>query len=93
MVGTSPLTLRFCINHGTSAATPIFASIIYLLNEERIAVGKKPIGFLNQILYAHPEVFNDITEGYNLGCNAQHAFNATKAGTLSQGWELLTFQR
>jgi tripeptidyl-peptidase I len=46
---------------GTSASAPIFASIVTLLNEERLAQGKKPIGFLNPTLYKHPEMFNDIT--------------------------------
>jgi tripeptidyl-peptidase-1 len=55
---------------GTSASTPIFASIVTLLNEARIAAGKGPIGFLNPTLYAHPEAFNDITVGGNPGCGS-----------------------
>lgn len=69
---------------GTSASAPIFASIINRLNEERILAGKGPIGFLNPILYSHPEMFNDIVEGYNLGCNGAPAFNATS------GWDPVT---
>lgn len=65
------------LEEGTSASAPIFASIINLLNEERVLAGKGPIGFLNPILYSHPEMFNDIVEGYNLGCNAAPAFSAT----------------
>ena len=56
---------------GTSASAPIFASIINLLNEERLAKGKGPIGFLNPTIYKHPEMFNDITIGGNPGCNTQ----------------------
>lgn len=56
---------------GTSASAPIFGGIITLLNEERLAVGKKPIGFLNQILYQNPGVFNDIVNGSNPGCGTQ----------------------
>jgi tripeptidyl-peptidase I len=48
-------------NGGTSASAPIFASIVNLLNEERLQQGKAPIGFLNPTLYKHPEMFNDIT--------------------------------
>jgi tripeptidyl-peptidase I len=69
---------------GTSAATPLFASIITRLNGERITAGKGPVGFLNQVLYANPEMFNDITEGYNWGCNASVAFEA------QQGWDPVT---
>lgn len=45
---------------GTSAATPLFAAIISRINDERLLAGKRPIGFLNQILYQHPEVFTDV---------------------------------
>ena len=35
---------------GTSAATPVFAAILNRINEERLAVGKKTIGFVNPTL-------------------------------------------
>ena len=54
---------EFTLEGGTSASTPIFASIINLINEERLAIGKSPVGFVNPTLYAHPEVLNDITNG------------------------------
>ena len=47
------------------------------LNEERTAVGKGPIGFVNPVLYAHPEVLNDIVNGTNLGCDSK-GFQAVK---------------
>jgi tripeptidyl-peptidase-1 len=46
---------------GTSASAPIFASIINLINEERLKANKSPVGFLNPTLYQHPEVFNDVS--------------------------------
>jgi len=36
---------------GTSLSSPIFGAVITLLNEERTAVGKGPIGFINPALY------------------------------------------
>ena len=48
---------------GTSCASPTFASVISLLNDERISAGKPPLGFLNPFLYANPGAFNDITSG------------------------------
>lgn len=36
---------------GTSLASPIFGSVITLINEERTAAGKGPIGFINPALY------------------------------------------
>lgn len=68
---------------GTSASAPIFAGIVTLLNEARIAAGKGPIGFLNPTLYANPGAFNDITIGSNPGCGSG-GFNATP------GWDPVT---
>jgi len=48
---------------GTSCSSPIFASIIALINDELIAAGKSQLGFLNPFLYANPTAFNDITTG------------------------------
>ncbi|KAH9831685.1 protease S8 tripeptidyl peptidase I protein [Teratosphaeria destructans] len=71
------------LSGGTSASTPIFGSIINRINEERIAVGKSPVGFLNPTLYAHPEVLNDITNGTNPNCGTV-GFSAVK------GWDPVT---
>ncbi len=48
---------------GTSESAPLVAAIFTRINEERIANGKKPLGFVNHAIYQHPEIFNDITEG------------------------------
>jgi len=37
--------------YGTSLAAPLWASVITLINEERTAVGKGPVGFINRVLY------------------------------------------
>ncbi|KAL1985429.1 hypothetical protein VTN96DRAFT_7872 [Rasamsonia emersonii] len=68
---------------GTSASAPVFASILTRINEERLAQNKSTVGFVNPILYAHPEVFHDITSGNNPGCNT-NGFNA------SVGWDPVT---
>jgi tripeptidyl-peptidase-1 len=55
---------------GTSAACPTFASIIQLLNSDRISQGKAPLGFLNPWLYSSASSgFTDITKGKNTGCS------------------------
>lgn len=54
---------------GTSASAPIFASVLNRINEERIAAGKTPVGFVNPALYANPGMFNDITAGNSTGCH------------------------
>ncbi|KAH8811080.1 putative protease S8 tripeptidyl peptidase I [Xylogone sp. PMI_703] len=68
---------------GTSASAPIFASIINLINEQRLAAGKGPVGFLNPTLYQNPNSFNDITTGNNPGCGTS-GFSAVK------GWDPVT---
>ncbi|KAK1094542.1 hypothetical protein LTR48_000091 [Friedmanniomyces endolithicus] len=68
---------------GTSASAPIFASIITLLNEERLGQGKGPIGFLNPTIYAHPEMFYDVTVGSNPGCG-------TPGFPAAPGWDPVT---
>ncbi|KAM7215665.1 alkaline serine protease [Rhypophila decipiens] len=65
---------------GTSLSAPVFAAMLTLVNEERIAAGKDTLGFINPVLYAHPEVFNDIVTGSNPGCSSA-GFPAAK------GWD------
>ncbi|KZV90055.1 subtilisin-like protein [Exidia glandulosa HHB12029] len=54
---------------GTSCSSPIFASVIGLINDRRAAVGQPPLGFLNPFLYQNPQAFSDITTGSNPGCS------------------------
>ncbi|KAJ9220584.1 hypothetical protein DTO271D3_4637 [Paecilomyces variotii] len=68
---------------GTSAATPVFGAILTRINEELIAKNKSTVGFVNPILYAHPEVFNDITVGNNSGCGTPGFYAA-------EGWDPVT---
>ncbi|KAL9095883.1 MAG: hypothetical protein Q9165_001880 [Trypethelium subeluteriae] len=66
--GATYVAGAFILDGGTSQSTPIFASIINRIVEERIKVGKGPLGFLNPALYANPSMLNDITNGTNPGC-------------------------
>ncbi|KAJ7140153.1 family S53 protease [Mycena crocata] len=68
---------------GTSCSSPIFASIIGLLNDQLIAAGKSPLGFLNPWLYANAGALNDVTAGSNPGCGTD-GFPATA------GWDPVT---
>lgn len=68
---------------GTSLAAPIWASIISMLNTERAKIGKSPLGFVQPVLYKHPEVFNDIVSGSNLGCD-------TDGFPAAPGWDPAT---
>ena len=68
---------------GTSASAPVFAAILTRINEERLAAGKSTVGFVNPVLYAHPEAFFDVVTGSNPGCNTD-GFSAAK------GWDPVT---
>ncbi len=49
---------------GTSCSSPIFASVFALLNDELVAAGKPPLGFLNPFLYSTgASALNDVTSG------------------------------
>lgn len=73
----------FELVYGTSASSPVFGSVVALLNNELVAAGKSPVGFLNPTLYAYPDVLNDVTEGGNQGCGTD--------GFESQpGWDPVT---
>ncbi|KAH8992200.1 peptidase S8/S53 domain-containing protein [Lactarius akahatsu] len=69
---------------GTSCSSPIFASVVSLLNDRLIAAGKPVLGFLNLFLYSTgASALNDITIGSNPGCNT-NGFPATV------GWDPVT---
>ncbi|KAJ7764277.1 subtilisin-like protein [Mycena metata] len=70
---------------GTSCASPIFASMIALVNDRLIAAGKPVLGFLNPFLYssAGRAAFTDVISGHNPGCNTD-GFSALA------GWDPLT---
>ncbi|KAJ3820223.1 hypothetical protein F5880DRAFT_1488397, partial [Lentinula raphanica] len=55
---------------GTSASSPTMGAILAMINDARLAVGKKTIGFINPTIYSEPfqMAFNDITSGGNPGC-------------------------
>ncbi|CZR58556.1 related to serine protease [Phialocephala subalpina] len=74
---------KFSLAFGTSASTPTFASLVNMINEQRINAKKAPVGFLNPVLYANPQVLNDVTNGGNQGCGTP-GFNSTA------GWDPVT---
>lgn len=68
---------------GTSASAPTWGAIITRVNENRLAAGKAPVGFINPTLYAHPEVFYDVVTGSNPGCG-------TNGFSCAPGWDPVT---
>ncbi|KAL7953341.1 peptidase S8/S53 domain-containing protein [Trichoderma compactum] len=86
---------------GTSAASPIVASIIALLNDARLREGKPALGFLNPLIYQYAsQGFTDITSGQSDGCNGNNTQTGAAvpgAGNVpgahwnaTQGWDPIT---
>ncbi|EIM89476.1 family S53 protease [Stereum hirsutum FP-91666 SS1] len=69
--------------NGTSASTPSVASVFAMLDDELVAAGQPPLGWLNPLIYANPQAFNDITSGNNPGCGT----NGFSAGA---SWDPVT---
>ena len=69
---------------GTSTSAPTFASVVALLNDQLIAAGKSPLGFLNPFLYSTgASALNDVTTGSNPGCS-------TNGFPARAGWDPVT---
>lgn len=80
-----------CPVSGTSCSTPSFAGLVALLNDARLSMNKSPLGWLNPLLYSHPEAFNDITEGNNPGCAVNIPLGYLGDGFHAcKGWDPLT---
>ena len=65
---------------GTSAVAPLMAGLIALMNELK----KSPVGFIHPLIYAHPEIFRDITVGNNITTASGKGFKA------QAGWDACT---
>ncbi|KAF9816777.1 hypothetical protein IEO21_03857 [Rhodonia placenta] len=71
--------------NGTSAATPVWASVVTLLNDRLMAAGKPVLGFLNPWLYAGgASALTDIVSGNNRACANDTGFDA------AVGWDPIT---
>lgn len=76
---------------GTSAATPLIASMVARWNEERLQKGMPRLGFLNPLLYRlsteNPEAFNDVLMGDNRCSRStccSHGYSAAR------GWDAVS---
>jgi tripeptidyl-peptidase-1 len=80
-----PINGEFRKIYGTSAASPVFASIIAKINDVRLSMGKNTVGFVNPVLYSKSHLMNDVYQGQNYGCGqTEFAFQATS------GWDPVT---
>ena len=73
---------------GASAACPVFAGHIAILNDKLLAAGQQPMGFLNVWIHtvAGPAgAFNDVTTGTN-NAGFGDGFTAAKGWDPATGW-------
>jgi hypothetical protein len=90
----------YCIyNHGTktavvgtSAAAPLWAGFMALVNQRAEQLGKPSVGFINPAVYAlgtsdtSAQCFHDITTGNNTWSESPSAFYAVTGYDLCTGW-------
>ncbi|WP_028963470.1 S53 family peptidase [Sulfobacillus thermosulfidooxidans] len=70
---------------GTSVASPIWAAITALINQNRVQAGKSLIGYMNPRLYGidHASTFHDITVGNN-------SYDGVTGYDCTSGWDAVT---
>ena len=77
---------------GTSCATPLWAALTALINQQSTLAGRAPVGFLNPALYAlgkaanYNSRFHDIAAGNNTWASSPNAFYAVTGYDLCTGW-------
>jgi len=65
---------------GTSASAPVFASVVALLNNARLAAGKPVLGFLNPWIYETGfKGLNDIVDGGSTGCTGRSIYSGLRS--------------
>ncbi|KAL4787094.1 peptidase S8/S53 domain-containing protein [Aspergillus varians] len=85
---------------GTSCSSPVFAGVVALLNDARLAAGLPVMGFLNPWLYKDGlRGLNDIVDGGSVGCDGYNRFGGTANGSpvipyaswnATEGWDPVT---
>ncbi|HEX4644207.1 MAG TPA: immunoglobulin domain-containing protein, partial [Verrucomicrobiae bacterium] len=77
---------------GTSAAAPMWAGFMALVNQQAAANGKPPIGFFNPIIYSlgkgpnRNTILHDITTGNTTNSSSPTKFFAVPGYDLCTGW-------
>ena len=77
---------------GTSCASPLWAGLAALINQQAVAGGKTNVGFLNPAIYAlgksaaYAATFHDTTNGNNFSSNSTSLFVGTNGYDLCTGW-------
>jgi subtilase family serine protease len=89
---TPPTTGVHYYTWGTSAASPLWAGYLALVNQQVVAAGKPLIGFINPAFYnigqssLYNSCFNDITSGSNTWSGSPNKYYAEPGYDLCTGW-------
>lgn len=77
---------------GTSASCPVWAALLALVNDRRLAGGKRELGFVNPALYQlGVGVGQDITLGTNKASGCKEGFEASAGWDPVTGWGTPSF--
>ena len=77
---------------GTSCATPLWAGLAALINQQTAGYGRPPVGFFNPAIYQlgssnlYASAFHDITTGSNAWPSSPGAYYAVPGYDLCTGW-------
>jgi hypothetical protein len=77
---------------GTSCATPLWAALVALMNEQAANAGQSPIGFINPAIYSigkggsYSSNFHDIGTGNNVWNESPDNYYAVAGYDLCTGW-------
>ena len=77
---------------GTSCAAPLWAGFTALVNQQAMAGGAPPAGFINPAIYAlgqassYTSMFHDITTGNNINAQSHNLYPAIPGYDLCTGW-------
>jgi hypothetical protein len=77
---------------GTSCATPLWAALTALINQQAVSASRTDVGFLNPAIYSlglsasFTTVFHDIMTGSNTSADSPSLFYATTGYDLCTGW-------
>lgn len=92
-VGTNLLVVakgKPALLQGTSASTPIIASMLAMVNDARARAGRGPLGWVHKYLYSRRvrDVLSDITTGESMSCK----WGIEKPGgwPAKAGWDAVT---
>jgi tripeptidyl-peptidase-1 len=87
--GGSPQTVD-----GTSCSTPIWGSLLALLNKYQVSKGRPRVGFFNPMMYEinrlNPKAFNDVTTGHNCGTENASCDDFDVCFVANTGWDPVT---